>query len=121
MELAVADIDAGGGGGAGLEEVVGEASGGGSEVEDVQAFNLNGEFLEVAFQFVRPPADVFGRGFEGELEVCGVGFAGFIQDGGSGADFASEDEGLGNVPGFAKSPLHEEFVEPCFRGFHKYG
>ena len=121
VELAVADIDTGGRGRSGLEEVVGKAAGRGSEVEDVLAFDGDGEFVEVAFQFVGSPADVFWGGFEGEFDVSGIGFAGFIQYGCPCPDFPGQDECLGDVPGFTKSPLDEEFVEPCFRGFHKYG
>lgn len=117
----MADVHTGGGSRPGLEEVVRETAGGGPEVQDVEPIHGDGEFFEVTFEFFRPAADVFGRGFEGDWEVGRVGFARFVQDGGPGADFARQDEGLGDVAGLAKALFHEELVEPCFRGFHKYG
>lgn len=117
MELAVADIYAGDVGGAVLEEAVGEASGGGADVEGIEA--SNGEVMgeEEALELFASAADEAGWGQYGKLGIFREFFACFVEHGGAVADFAGEDEGFGLGTGFGKAAKEKEFVEPDFSDF----
>src|SRR5690606_29884145 len=95
MELAVADVDAGGGGGSGLEGAIGEAAGGGADVEEVAAAAIDGEGGEGAFEFFAAAADEAGWLPDFDGGILGEGFAGFVEDFGADAYFAAEDDGFG--------------------------
>lgn len=68
VELGAADIDGEDRSGAALEEAIGEAAGGGAEVEAAKAGDIDFERGERGFEFVAAAADV-ALGFD-ELDGC---------------------------------------------------
>ena len=118
-DLAVAGVDGEDGGGAGLEHAVGEAAGGGSDVDAGEAGERDGPVGEGALELEAAAADVLEVGAE---EADG----GFGGDGGAGLvdallvdeDAAGEDEGLGALAGGGVAVVDEEFVEA---GLHFVG
>ena len=121
-DLAVAGVDGEDGGGSGLEHAVGEASGGGADVDAGESGEGDGPVGEGALEFEAAAADVFEIGAE-EADGGGGG------DGGTGLvdallvdeDAAGEDEGLGAFAGGGMAVVDEEFVEACFGGTAQFG
>jgi hypothetical protein len=89
--------------GAVLEEAVGEAAGGGADVEADPVERVDGEGLEGGFEFEATASDVAGFLLDGEWGVGGDLGAGFIDEAFSAADLAGEDEAFGLFAGLAKT------------------
>lgn len=110
MELGAADIDGEHGLSAMLEEAVGEAAGGGTEIEAAPAGDINFEGSERGFEFFASAADVALRLDEFD------GRGGFEERGGLherlGADTrtAGHDEAAGAFAGFGEATFDEEDI-----------
>jgi hypothetical protein len=110
-ELVGADIVGVDSGGAVLEEAVGEAAGGGTDIEADEAGDIDVEVVQGAFEFEAAAADVAWGFFDPEDGVEGdegAGFeAGLIID----ENLAGEDEAFGLFAGGAKALLYECLVQ----------
>ena len=116
-DLAVAGVDSEDRLCAALQHTVGEASGGGSDVDASEAGEIDGPVGEGVFEFEAAAADVLEVGAE---EADGGG----SRDGGAGLvnsllvdeDAAGEDEGLGAFAGDGVTLVDEKFVEASLFG-----
>lgn len=117
--MSASDIDANDAGGAGLEGAVGEATGGSADVENVRAVEIEREFFEEAGKFFATAADESGRLLDGEIEIAGKIFAGFIEAFGAVENAAGHDQRLGLGAGGGETTGDEEFVEALFGGGHE--
>ena len=115
MDLAVAGVDGEDGGGAVLEEAVGEAAGGGSDVGAGEAFDGDVPGGEGGFEFEAAAGDVAEVVAE-EADGGGVGDAGtgFVVALLVDEDAAGEDHGLGALAGGGEVAVYEELVEAEF-------
>ena len=111
-DLAVAGVDGEDGCCAALEHAVGEAAGGGSDVDAGEAGEVDGPVGEGVLEFEAAAADVFEIGAE-EADGGGGGDRGaglvdalFVDE-----DAAGEDEGLGAFAGGGVALVDEELVE----------
>lgn len=119
VELGAADIDADHIGGAGLEGAIGEAAGGGADVEDVGAVKIKGETLDGAREFFAAAGDEARRLFDREIEIGGKFAAGFVEALGAVKDATGHDERLRLGARSGETAGDEEFVEAkFFRGRH---
>ena len=121
MEEGAADVDGDDGFGAVLEEAVGEAAGGGADVDAAGAVDAEVEAVEGFLEFEAAAGDEgFGvadaEGGVGGDEVAGFGGGGVVDE-----DFAGEDEALGLFAGFDEAGGDEEEVEADFFGFRGGG
>lgn len=119
VELPVADVNAVDVGGAVLEEAVGEAAGGGADVEGVKAGGVDVKVGEGVGEFFSAAADVARGCFDVQRGVWWEGGGGFGDEGvGAGPDFSGHDEGFGEgaCGGFALED--EELVGADFGGGH---
>jgi len=111
VQLGLADVDAGHRGGPALEEAVGEAPGGGADVEGVPARGVEPESVEGPRELLAPAGDE-ARGLVDEQRAVdrqalgGLGHHGV----GSGAHLAGEDEGLGEGAGGGEPAGDEQLV-----------
>ena len=107
-------------GGAGRERAVGEAAGGGADVEHVGPFQIDGEALDKPGEFFAATADEARRLFDDQLDVDRVFLAGLVEALGAAQHAAAHDEtlGLGARGGVAAGD--QELVETLFfRGAHR--
>jgi len=114
VQLGAADIDADDICGAGLQGAIGEAAGGGADVEDVRAGEIEGERGEGGGKFFAAAADEARGLLHGEFAIGGEIAAGFVEALGAAADAAGHDEGFGLGAGRGEAARNEEFVEADF-------
>lgn len=98
-----------------LQHAVGEAAGGGSDVDAGEAGERDGPVGEGVLEFEAAAADVFEVGAEeADGGIGGDGGAGLVDALLIDEDPASEDEGLGAFAGCGVAVVDEEFVETDF-------
>ncbi len=116
-DLAVAGVDGEDGGCAALEHAVGEAAGGGADVDAVEAGEVDVPVGEGVLELEAAAADVFEVGAEeADGGVGGDGGAGLVDALLVDEDAAGEDEGLGALAGGGVAVVDEEFVETDLGG-----
>jgi hypothetical protein len=117
VDLAVAGVDGQYGGGAVLEEAVGEAAGGGADVGAGEGLDGDGPGGEGGFEFEAAAGDVAEVVAE-EADDGGVvdRGAGFVDALLVDEDAAGDDEGLGALAGGGEGAVNEDFVEAEFHG-----
>ena len=95
-----------------LEHAVGEAAGGGADVDAGEAGEVDGPVGEGVLEFEAAAADVFEVGAEqADGGVGGDGGAGLVDALLVDEDAAGEDEGLGALAGGGVALVDEELVE----------
>ncbi len=111
-DLAIAGVYCEDGPCATLQHTVGEASGGGADVDAGNASEGDGPVGEGVLEFETPATDVLQVGAE-EADGCvgGDGGAGLVDALLVDEDTASEDEGLGTLAGGSVAMIDEELVE----------
>jgi hypothetical protein len=114
-DLAVASIYSKDSGGAVLQHTVGEAAGGGADIDAGEAGEVDGPVGEGVLQLEAAAADVLEVGAE-ETDDCvgGDGGAGLVDALLVDKDTACEDEGLSALAGGGVAVVDEEFVETDF-------
>ncbi len=116
-DLAVAGVDGEDGLGAVREHAVGEAAGGGSDVDAGEVREVDAPVLERMFELEGTAADVFEVGAEeANGGVAGDGGAWLVDALLIDEDAAGEDEGLGAFAGGGVTEVDEELVEANFHG-----
>jgi len=120
VELGAADIHADHAGGAGLERAVGEAAGGGADVEHVGPFQIDGETLDKPGEFLATTTHEARRLFDDQLDVDRVFLAGLVEALGAAQHAAAHDETLGLGARGGEAAGDQELVETLFfRGAHR--
>lgn len=106
-DLAVAGVDGEDAGGAVLEHAVGEAAGGGPDIEAEAVAEVDGPMSESGFELEAAAADVAEAAAEepdvGVIEDRGAGFIELLL---VNEDATGEDEGLGSLAGGGEMALH---------------
>ena len=97
-----------------LEEAIGEASGGGSEVDGDKTLDVELEMAERVFEFDAAAADVTFGGEEIDLILRSGGSAGFVGDLMIELDEAGEDEAAGLFATGAEAAGDEGLVQPLW-------
>ncbi len=101
-----------------LQQAVGEAAGGGADIEASFARGVDAEILERAFQLESGAAGVFcGGSADFDVRVGGDLGSRFFAAGAVYADFSSQDHGLRFFAGFGEAAFDDQEVEPFFFGF----
>ena len=95
MELTVADVDGNDAGGTVLEQAIGAAAGGRTDVEAVASGWGDGPGGEGGAELVAAAGDVAGSGSNGEFGVGGEAQAGLGDAAAGGVDASGEDQGGG--------------------------
>ena len=114
-DLAVAGVDGEDGGGSGLEHAVGEAAGGGTDVDAGEVGEVEMPVGDGVLELEAAAADVFQVGAEESDDSVGLdGRAGLVDALLVDEDTAGEDEGLGAFAGGCVALVYEEFVETEF-------
>jgi hypothetical protein len=104
-----------------LEKAVGEAAGGGAEVEANAAGGVERKVGESGCEFEAGAGSEFLAGGEFEAGIGGDGSAGFVGAEAVEADFAGEDEGLGFFFGVSEAAGDEGDVEAGAPRFGLHG
>ncbi len=115
-ELVGSHIDGVDADGAALEQAVGEATGGGSDVDADPAGGVDVEGIKRAFKLESAAADVALFFFDLERGVFEELGGGLVDDAVTAADFSGENEALGLLAGVAEASGDEERVDTVF--FH---
>jgi hypothetical protein len=110
-QLALTDIDGGDGRDAVLEEAIGEAAGGGADIEGAQVLDLKMEGSEGMFQFVSAATDIAVGCGEIEVVIRSDSAAGFIRDVSIETDLPGEDGALRFFSGFAEAAGDQGLIE----------
>jgi hypothetical protein len=113
-DLAVADIDGGDVGGAVLEQAIGEAAGGCTNIEAAAALDGDAGALEGVDQLIAAAGDEAGGSLEGDLRVLGGGRGGAEGDLAVDEDLAGKDEGAGAFAAGREATIDEELIEATF-------
>jgi hypothetical protein len=114
-DLAVAGVDGEDGGGSGLEHAIGEAAGGGADVDAGEVGEVEVPVGEGVLELEAAATDVFEIGAEEtDNGVRLDGRAGLVDALLVDEDAAGEDEGLGAFAGGGVALVYEEFVEAEF-------
>src|SRR5690606_27269588 len=101
---------------ASLERAVGEAAGGGANVEHVGVVKVEAKAVEPALEFFAAAGDEALRLHERQWKIRGVFLARFIESLGPAPHEAGHDVGLGLGAGGGEAPGDEQFVEADFFG-----
>jgi hypothetical protein len=116
-ELVRSHVDGVDADGSSLEQAVGEATGGGSDVDADPAVRIDLEGIERALELEAAAADVALFFFDLERGVFGELGGGLVDDAVAAADFSGEDESLGLLAGVAEATGDEKCVDTVF--FHE--
>jgi hypothetical protein len=111
-DLTVSGVDGEDTGGSALEHAVGEAAGGGSDVDAGEASEIDGPVGKGVLEFEAAATDILKVGAEeADGGVGGDGGAGLVDALLVDENAAGEDEGLGSLAGGGMAVVDEEFVE----------
>ncbi len=110
VELPAADVDGDNGGGAALQEAVGEAAGGGANVEAAQAVRFDAEGVESGFELTPAAADVGLKLGEVERRPFVEHGGGFHEGERSAAGAPGHDEPPGGLARLGEAPVDEQLV-----------